>query len=127
MEFRSPNMPKRKHSKPEVCNGLKLVETAGYITKKKRIEMLINAGKRLEILRQSYDMYDEIDENFPTDPTRKGDFDLSDYSYINNNLMKKRKRIAQSDLEVLDKKVAEEVKNDDSNDLSTDVNNSVDK
>lgn len=64
----------------EPVDGELLTEVAGYIPANIRIENIIQAGERLRAARA--EMYDfgpgqEIDENF-TDPTRKGDFDLSD-------------------------------------------------
>lgn len=67
----------RIHSEPEVNSGEVLVETAGYIDKKTRIENLIEAGERLEASRRGYDAEND-EEDIPIDITRRGDFDLVD-------------------------------------------------
>lgn len=55
-------------------------EKAGYVPAKKRIEDLINAGKRLSDYRKAlYDFNEgEFDENLPIDPTRSGSYDMAD-------------------------------------------------
>lgn len=66
--------------------GEKMVETAGYISAKQRIENMILAGQRLNAYREEmYDINGEkyADPNFdpdelPIDPTRSGNYDLAD-------------------------------------------------
>lgn len=59
--------------------GKDVVERAGYIPAKIRIEEMILAGQRLRSYRaEQFDFPDgEIDENF-TDPTRNLNYDLAD-------------------------------------------------
>lgn len=69
----------RTRSEPEKNNGKSLVESAGYIPAKIRIENLILAGKRLsESRKEQYDFPDgNIDFSF-SDPTRKKNLDLGE-------------------------------------------------
>lgn len=81
----------RIKSKPEMNDGTTMVEFAGYVSKRKRIEALINAGQRLIQARQ--DMYDytgeDPDPDIQPDPTRKGNFDLADATEALRNLESK--------------------------------------
>ena len=72
---------------PEANCGEKLVETAGYVPAKKRIEDMILAGQRLVDYRKSlYDFPDgEIDEN-ASDPTRDLNFDMADATQLQMSL-----------------------------------------
>lgn len=68
-------------TKGDPTGGPKLVETAGYISAKQRIENLILAGQRLDEYR--YQMYDDDGEKFDEDntfidPTRSSNYDLAD-------------------------------------------------
>lgn len=70
----------RKRSKGEINSGEIIVETAGYISAKQRIENLINAGQRLVESRASqydFDGSKPIDEDF-YDPTRLKSYDMAD-------------------------------------------------
>lgn len=65
---------------PEINSGELLVETAGYISAKERIENIMLAGQRLDNYRKGrFDFEDEksIDMSF-VDPTREKGFDLAD-------------------------------------------------
>lgn len=78
----------------EVNLGEVLVEKAGYIPAKVRIENMILAGQRLvEHRREMYDFDGEdIDESF-SDPTRSKNFDMADAfimsEVVKNNLKQK--------------------------------------
>jgi len=64
----------------ESRKGKRIVETAGYVSAKQRIESLISAGMRLRAYRVSQFDYPDlksIDENF-NDPTRRKGYDLAD-------------------------------------------------
>jgi len=68
--------PRRK----ERVGGQRLVEVAGYVSAKQRIESLIQAGQRLRAYRESqfdFPDKDKIDEN-AWDPTRRKGYDLAD-------------------------------------------------
>lgn len=75
----------------EKNTGKVLVETAGYMPAKTRIENLILAGQRLEAHRK--EMYDlngaDDDDAIGVDPTRKGNFDLADAFSIQQSLINK--------------------------------------
>lgn len=74
---------KRVHSMPEINSGEILVDPAGYITKKKRIEQMIQAGERLAEIRK--EMYQEEHEGpdpviSPLHPLKENDpVDLEGY------------------------------------------------
>nr|QJB19359.1 MAG: hypothetical protein [Microvirus sp.] len=73
---------------PEVNLGKRLVEKAGYIPAKDRIENMILAGQRLIEHRMS--MYDfesnkELDESY-YDPTRSKNFDMADAFQMQQNV-----------------------------------------
>lgn len=83
---------KRIRGPREVNNGPVLVETAGYISKNRRIQIMMQAGKRLvEIRKEMFDYYDkEVPEDPPIDPTRAGNYDLADASqYLNDHIVRK--------------------------------------
>lgn len=68
----------------EVGGGKKLVETAGYLSAKQRIDNLITAGRQLMASRaEQYDFPEgtPTDTNF-SDPTRSRGFDLADASQV---------------------------------------------
>lgn len=79
MQFQTPY--NRKSSPPEINSGKSQTEKAGYIPAKIRIENMMLAGQRLVAHRA--EMYDfgtgvEPDEDYPIDPTRSKNFDMSD-------------------------------------------------
>lgn len=72
---------------PEVNIGKRLVEKAGYIPAKDRIENMILAGQRLIEHRMSmydFDSNKELDESY-YDPTRSKNFDLADAFQLSQN------------------------------------------
>jgi len=72
----------RSPHSPEKHNGERIVETAGHMTNKQKIESILDAGKRLvEYRKQQFDFEDEIDENF-SDPTRSKNFDMADATIL---------------------------------------------
>lgn len=77
----------RQQSLPEKNSGKTKVETAGYVSPKRRIEALLNAGMRLQQARkENYDFPDgKIDHNF-FDPTRRKDYDMVDAFQDSQNL-----------------------------------------
>ena len=73
---------------PEANLGKRLVEKAGYIPAKDRIENMILAGQRLIEHRMSmydFDSNKELDENY-FDPTRSKNFDMADAFQCNRML-----------------------------------------
>lgn len=67
----------RPKSTPEINSGEILVETAGYVPAKRRIEDMINAGTRLVNARR--EQFDTLDDSEPDiDPTRSKHFDLAE-------------------------------------------------
>lgn len=71
-------------------DGEILVETAGYIPADRKIESMIDAGKRLMDFRAGYEFQD--DEDVPDDyidPTRDPGFDLADASRLSNETVAK--------------------------------------
>lgn len=77
-------MEKRQHSKPEINSGEILVDTAGYISRERRIKNLLRAGARLQELRQlgAFDVLpgEEEDENMVYPPQRNKGYDLAEAS-----------------------------------------------
>lgn len=74
--------------KTDPIGGEKLVEKAGYIPAKQRIEALLYAGQRLKVARaELYDFRDgeEVDEDY-FDPTRSRGFDPADATQMMNGL-----------------------------------------
>lgn len=100
----------RTPSPPEVNNGEKLVEVAGYISAQQRIENIIAAGHRLDTYRkEQYDFQlDGIDEDFE-DPTRSKNFDLSDGTFY-GSILEHKKAIAEE--EAVKTRIAAEVTED---------------
>lgn len=98
---------KKKYDK---VGGEKLVESAGYVSAKQRIENMILAGQRLTAFREEmYDINGETfkDPNFDpdsvsTDPTRRAGYDLSDAFQQNLQVVdrlkarKKEKKVQES-------------------------------
>lgn len=68
---------------PEQGSPERIVETAGYMTNKQKIEAIINAGKRLvDYRKEQYDFDDQhVDDDF-IDPTRSKNFDLADATIL---------------------------------------------
>lgn len=88
----------RKKSPAEKNNGKRHVDKTGFIPAQRRIENIINAGRRLVAARsEMYDFPDDkIDENF-IDPTRSPNFDMADafqLSEVAKNNMQESKRQA---------------------------------
>nr|QJB18784.1 MAG: hypothetical protein [Microvirus sp.] len=80
--FNHNYMKNYKKTDPEVNDGKSIVEDAGYIPAKTRIENMIFAGQRLaESRKENFDFQpgQDIDESF-YDPTRKKNFDLAEAS-----------------------------------------------
>lgn len=64
------NRTKKDYREPG--GGENLVEVAGYVSAKDRIERLINAGKNLlNFRKENYDTFDENIDRVSIDPTRK--------------------------------------------------------
>lgn len=74
--------------KPDRTGGKNFTETAGYVSTKRRIEEMIQAGERLVQARQEqFDFMDEVDmDEQDPDPTRQPGFDLADASMIAQDL-----------------------------------------
>ena len=66
----------------EVNGGKSLVESAGYIPAKQKIESFMQAGINLQTVRSQYDYPDGVPDDVEPeiDPTRSGNFDLADAS-----------------------------------------------
>lgn len=78
------NKAKTTPQKGEEVSDELITEQAGYVDPKRQIEDMILAGRRLdEARRNQYDFPDEesIDEE-AYDPTRAGNYDLSDASQM---------------------------------------------
>lgn len=85
----------RERSKPEVNSREIIVETAGYIPAKQRIESIIRAGERLKVYRkEQFDFNEKIDEDF-SDPTRSKNYDLADATAAQQYLDQKSKALAE--------------------------------
>ena len=77
----------RIHSEPEINSGEILVQREGYIPRHRRIEALIEAGRRLDLLKKTgqfdIDQGKDVDiDNMQCDPTREKNFDLADASEL---------------------------------------------
>ena len=97
---------------PEINNGKNIVETAGYISAKKRIENLMAAGHNLEKFRKAnYDFENEkdVDPNFH-DPTRDVGFDMADASQIAMGLNERQEEAVKKMKEEKEKNVEESKK-----------------
>ena len=78
------NVAKSNPPKGEVLTSDTQTEQSGYIDPKRQIEDMILAGRRLDEARKSqfdFPSGEEIDEDL-YDPTRSGNFDLSDASQM---------------------------------------------
>lgn len=88
----------------EANNGPKIVESAGYINAKTRIENMMLAGQRLVDYRKAkYDSNNGEDiDDIPIDPTRSGSYDLADATMqmqnIENNLNESKKLVDEKPL-----------------------------
>ena len=74
----------------EENDGEILVETAGYIPADRKIESMIDAGRRLLDFRAGYEFQDgeEIPDDY-LDPTRDPGFDLADASSLQASTLQK--------------------------------------
>lgn len=93
--------------KGEVNSGELKVETAGYVPADKLVKRMIDAGKRLAMIRASGAGYGDeglADGEEPVvDPTADADFDLADASNLAQSLI---------DKETLSKEASENTKKD---------------
>lgn len=81
MKFNTPY--EHKAERGEVNNGKYLVEIGTYQSAEKLIKSFINAGQVIAGTRAgSYDFEDGVDDGRAPDPTRRPDFDLADYTRI---------------------------------------------
>lgn len=94
----------------EMNDGKSDVETAGFIPKNRKIQIMLTAGKRLEDMRKAgvFDFMPGVEPDLyvQVDPTRSKAFDLADASAILRNLQD-RSLSVQRDLEEMKKKVDE--------------------
>jgi len=100
MEFQSTY--KRLPHHPEKNLGERIVETAGYMTNKQKIESILNAGRRLvDYRKEQYDFQDVVDEDF-FDPTRSKNFDMADATILarqTENRLKAQKKAHDDKIE----------------------------
>lgn len=83
----------KNHSKPEINSGETLVETAGYIPAKKKIENMILAGQRLVEYRKSqfdFEDHKSIDEDY-YDPTRNKNLDMAEAFQMSDSATRRLK------------------------------------
>lgn len=83
----------------EKGGGEILVDTAGHITAKQRIENIINAGINLMDYRRAqyeFEHNEEINEDYH-DPTRDYNFDLSDVTQASHFIEAKKKAMAKKE------------------------------
>ncbi len=68
----------------ELNAGRSLVESAGYIPAKQKIESFMQAGINLQTVRNQFDYPDGVPDGVDpvVDPTRSGNFDLADASRL---------------------------------------------
>lgn len=96
MKFQTKYSRKEFSKTYEKGGGKRMVETAGYIPAKQRIENMIMAGQRLALARKElYDFDGEVDENFE-DPTRRPGYDLAD-AFQDNEKVKIRLKNAKKE------------------------------
>lgn len=74
------NYKNRPKITPEVGGGKVLVETAGYIPAKKKIQELIASGQRLVDYRKSVYDSDVTPDDLQIDPMRRKGIDLAEVS-----------------------------------------------
>lgn len=111
--YSTPYSNKRHRSQPEKNPGKSIVETAGYIPAKNRIENMILAGQRLVDYRKSqfdFEDHDKIDETF-SDPTRRPNYDLADATQDNYRL-EAEKALRDAKKPVIDDSKKDPEKND---------------
>ena len=87
------NTAKSNPPKGEVLTSDTQTEQSGYVDPKRQIEDMILAGRRLDEARKNqYDFPsgEDIDEDL-YDPTRSGNFDLSDASQMQFEAAEKNK------------------------------------
>jgi len=96
----------------EVNDGPVMVEKAGYVPMKQRVEALMIAGRRLEQIgpeRYDFGDPDQVDDDMQIDPTRKGDFDMVDAQNMIAELqerMEERHRKEQMQLDKIEEAVS---------------------
>ena len=106
MEFRKAF--KFVPSKGEVNSGELMVEKAGYIPAKIRIEQIIDAGKRLiEFRKEQFDYNNGEEDLSPDIRTRSKSYDMSDAS---QDLQDVELRMAKAKKEAMKAKKPEEKK-----------------
>ena len=88
---------KRHVYRGEINSGEKLVETAGYISPKQRIENMFLAGERLREYRENmYDADPSVDEDdLVPDVTMTPNFDMADASRIKNEALERLKNASK--------------------------------
>lgn len=115
---------KRIRQAPEINSGEVLVETAGYISRERKIKSMIAAGVRLDNLRKmgAFDIpadtpYEKIDtDKYQIDQTRNKGFDMAEASMI---LMDLKRRVSEMQKLIKEKpkaalqKVEDDLKNID--------------
>jgi hypothetical protein len=87
----------RSRQSGETNSGESLVERAGYVDAKSRIERMMSAGQRLVASRQvefDFPQGTEIDESF-VNPTRSGNYDMADAYQTALALEQKRRRVVE--------------------------------
>lgn len=119
MQYRTQR-DKRGYDDNEVPVGPRIVETAGYIPVDKQIQILIDAGRRLDASRGEYEF--DADTDVPDsyeDVTRAPGFDMADASSLKaQKSYRLRERLAELNRkkeEMKEEKKAEEVKKDGPN------------
>jgi len=84
MDKKKDKVMEQKKVKGEINSGERLVDTAGFISRERRIKNLIRAGKRLEELRKAgaFDVLPGEDEpeHFFAPRQRQKNYDLADLS-----------------------------------------------
>ena len=104
VEYVDVNKAKKTPPSAELCDPKSETEQAGYIPPQRQIEDMMLAGRRLDDYRKSqFDFPDDdsIDEDV-YDPTRAGNFDLSDasqMSYDVNNRIREAKEFSKASKE----------------------------
>lgn len=102
-----------KKQNPETNSGELLVEDAGSMSAEQRVELMISAGRRLQISKKNYDFApgEDVDETVMMDPTRGPNFDLADGSQMLRNV--EQKIIEAKQKKQLEEKEAREKKETD--------------
>nr|DAX35682.1 MAG TPA: hypothetical protein [Microviridae sp.] len=75
----------------EVNAGKSLVESAGYIPAKQKIESFMQAGVNLQLARNQFDYPDGVPDGVEpvVDPTRSGNFDFADASRLTESALER--------------------------------------